>query len=88
MYQGRLPSTTANHLILLLQGMLGLCRKEPAWTSSLGAVLHSICFDVAESADVATCVALLQQLLHHVQQAQPLPCVSLQNAHSAGRLSL
>ena len=31
--------------------------------SSLAAVLHSVCFDAAENADVATCVALLQDLL-------------------------
>ena len=48
--------------------MLGLSRMEPVWSSSLAGVLHSICFDAAESADVATCVALLQELLLHLRQ--------------------
>ena len=50
--------------------MLGLDRMEPVWSSSLAGVLHSICFDAAESADVATCVALLQELLLHLRQVQ------------------
>ncbi len=48
--------------------MLGLPSKEPAWSPSLAGVMHSNCFDAAEDADVATCVAVLNQLLLRMQQ--------------------
>ena len=67
----------------LVQAMLGLGRMEPAWSSSLAAVLHSICFDAAESADVATCVALLQELLLHLRQVHSL-CKTCNSADDLG----
>lgn len=54
--------------------MLGLFRQEPLWSSPAAAVLHSICYEAAESADVATCVELLRQLLLCMQQVA-LPAI-------------
>ncbi len=54
----------------LAKVLLALPNKRTTWNSSLARVMHSICFDAAESADVATCVTLLHQLLLDMQQVQ------------------
>ncbi len=59
---------SSGSLLPWVQGMLGLPSKEPGWSSSLAGVMHSNCFDAAEDADVATCVAVLHQLLLRMQQ--------------------
>ena len=60
--------------------MLGLPSREPAWSSSLAGVLHGNCFDAAEDADVATCVAILHQLLLRLQQVLTPHAPSLRSA--------
>ena len=75
-----LPSKTPTWGMSLAWGsslarvLLALPNKRAAWNSSLARIMHSICFDAAESADVATCVTLLYQLLLCMQQVQPRQC--------------